>query len=183
MRYPPVDSPPGNAAKIYNGEAARALDAMGLDRATCRLACWKPNQPASIAQRFVDNGQAYEIRADIPRFTEHVMVGFLATGRGHIDITCTDDTWDARILVEGPSQGLVADHAILTAAAIVTAGPLGTVSSHTIDRDITIDFQDDESGDLEFTFEVNDESGSSSLVLYAIKLYPVWPDEQQALPT
>jgi len=178
MRYPPSGYTPGNATQlVYNGTEAKALDPLAVDRASTWLACHKHNQPATIG-RFIDNGATYSVSVYVPRFTEHIMIGLLCTGRGEVDITSGDDAWTVRLPVDG--AGMVSGNAD-DCVAVTTAGPLTSPSTHNVNRDPEVDF-DDLDRTVTFTFTVTDESGSQDLVVYAIKLVPQWPDEEQTLP-
>jgi len=181
MKYPPIGHDPGTWT-VYNGAAVRANHAIEIDRATTWLAARRYNLPAPIGQ-FVDGGSTLEMRISVPLWTSHCNIGVVATGRGYVTITSADDTYNCRLPINGPGQGIsAAEHTVTAAGATVTAGPLSSVAAHNLNRAIDVDVDDLNTIDLLFTVAVDDYDVTHSVRVYAIKLMPLHPGEDSVLP-
>lgn len=99
MKYaPPGWLAPSSPGKVWNGDAARGLDAAYVDRVLTGLVCARPNQPTMIGQPL--GAGTYKIIVSVPPYTQHVAFGIRATGfGGTVEITTTVDPYNTEMAI------------------------------------------------------------------------------------
>lgn len=102
MNYPPTNYTPG-AVTVTNGMASRYAHAVDLDQYATWLATMNRwNVPALIGHRLT-NANTFKLKTSLPHYCDSLAIGALARGKGHVDITCTDDTYGIRVHTLGPN--------------------------------------------------------------------------------
>lgn len=144
MKYPPTYFTPG-VWEPLNGQLPSGTHAGEIDAFGCWLATRRPPVPPGIGAPM--NNQTYTELLHVPQFCEHLAFIILASGSGDIDITCSDDSFDARVKIS--SGGTTRDDA--TYHHIAT--PISSVSVDTLNR--ALDLTDQASPHLvTISFEV-----------------------------
>lgn len=102
MNYPPTSYNPG-AVTVSNGMPARYVHAVDADRyATWLATMHRWNVPVLIGHRLT-SANTFTFRTSLPHYCDALAIGVLSRGKGHVDITCSDDTYGIRVGTVGPT--------------------------------------------------------------------------------
>ena len=182
MRFPPIGwTPEQKLGTIHNGRPVRALHARDVDREATHLAVRKWMQPLPIAEYFGSANDPWAFTVLLPAFTAHVEICYLASGRGTVTATCTDDAFDSVTEVYAGS-GASGTHSIGAALETWCGPPLTGVAANGSDRALDVTYMRSPR-EVRLTFAIADYSGSQTLRIYGFRVRGVWPDETSLLTT
>lgn len=86
---------------LLNGDLAEGIHASDLDTFATWLAVQRPPIPPNIGAP-MNNWPEYKETIHVPQFCEHIGFSLFCAGSGHVDISCSDDSFGCRVYVESP---------------------------------------------------------------------------------
>lgn len=132
MKIPPIYHKPAEWDPL-NGQLPDAAHVAQVDAIATWLVTRRPPIPPSIGAAM--NNATYTEIVHVPAYVEHIGFRFLAAGSGDLDVSCSDDTYDARVEVSGGGN------ARTDASIYQLITPLSSVTSSTLNRALDVDDQ------------------------------------------